>query len=133
MKRSLAFVYVVGLFLLGIVIGGMAMHLHYASRFPPPGSHGPGMRHGEPMHSFSGRLERQLDLTAEQKRQIDEIVALSRTEGSALHEEMLPRVREHMRRTHDRILEVLTPEQRERFEELSSRHRRRAERFFLGH
>jgi len=134
MKRSLAFAYVVGLFLLGILIGGMAMHLHYASRFPPPGPPGPGMRHDDPLHSFSGRLERQLDLTAEQKRLIDEIVAESRTEGRALHEEMLPRVREQMQRTHDRIREVLTPEQRERFEELlDSRHGRRAERFFLGH
>ncbi len=85
------------------------------------------------MHSFAARLERHLDLTEKQRRLIDEIVAESRSEANALHDEMLPRVREHMRRTHDRILEVLTPEQRERFEELSSRHHRRAERFFLGH
>ena len=133
MKRSLAFVYVVGLFLLGILIGGMAIHLHYARQFPPLGMHGPGRGPGGSMRSFSGRLERLLDLTDEQKRLIDEIVAQSRTQAEAFHEEMLPRVREHMQRTHESILEVLTPEQRERFEELRSRHHGRAERFFLGH
>ena len=59
-------------------------------------------------------------------------MAESRVEGHALREEMRPRVTEMMRRTTERIEEVLTPEQRERFAELQEQHRGRAERFMLG-
>lgn len=131
MKRHLALVYVAGLFLLGILVGALAMHLYYAVGSPAhPRFPGPGRAHRP---DFSQRLERELDLTPEQARRIDAILAESRAEGEALHAEMLPRVREQMERTRARIAEVLTPEQRDRFEELNRRFRGRAERFFLGH
>ena len=55
-----------------------------------------------------------------------------RAESEKLHEELLPRVREHMDRTRDRIREVLTPEQQEQFESLRRHHHRRYEHFLLG-
>jgi len=131
MKRQLALVYVAGLFLLGILVGALAMHLYHEVRSSDhPRFAGPGRTHRP---DFSQRLERELDLTPEQMQRIDVILAESRAEGEALHAEMLPRVREQMERTRERIAEVLTPEQRERFEELHRRFRGRAERFFLGH
>jgi len=131
MKRSLALVYVFGVLLLGIVIGAMGMHLFYAQRFPgPPGRHGLGSGMHTP--AFAERLERHLDLTPEQLTRIEEIVRESHAEGRSLHEELLPRVRSQMDETRRRIREVLTPEQQEKFDELDRRHRRRAERFFLG-
>jgi Spy/CpxP family protein refolding chaperone len=131
MKKSLAFVAVLGLFLLGVVIGALGMHLVQVNRFMPrpdrfmaDGVHGP---------VFFERLESRLDLTAEQSRQIGEILQDAREEGRAMHEEMLPRVHGLIEATQESIREVLTPEQREKFDQILQRHRRSAERFFLGH
>ena len=130
MKRHLALVYVAGLFLLGVLVGALAMQLYHSVNAPDPRrlpGRGPAHR-----PDFADLLERRLDLTPDQVQRIDVILAESRAEAEAFHEEMLPRVREQMERTRERISEVLTPEQRERFEELHRRHRGRAERFFLG-
>jgi len=140
MKRSIAIVYVAGLFLLGILIGALGTQLWYAQR-PAPApfetrggargqGHGPGHRPGP---FFLDRLGRQLDLTAEQRQQVAEIIEESHREARALHEEMLPRVQAQLDRTRQRILAVLTPEQRERFEEFDRHHRRVLERGVLGH
>ena len=126
MKRSLALISVAGLFLLGIVIGAMGMHL-YDAQHSYPGPPRDGARH----ESRLNRLDQLLDLTPEQKTRIDEIRKESRVEAEALHEAMLPQVREHMERTRQRIEEVLTPEQREKFNELAQQHRARFERFVL--
>jgi len=126
MKRSLALVSVVGLFLLGIVIGAMGMHL-YDARRPFSGPPRDGARQG----FHTERLDQLLDLTPEQEARIDEIRREGRAEGEALHEEMLPKVRAHMERTRLRIEEVLTPEQSEKFNELAEQHRARFERFVL--
>jgi Spy/CpxP family protein refolding chaperone len=130
MKKSLAFVAVLGLFLLGVVIGGLAMHLVQASRLVPP----PGRSVGSGMHGpvFNERLHRHLDLTIEQRRQVAEILRRAQEEGRRMHEEMLPRVHELIEATQEEMREILTPEQRERFDEILERHRRSADRFFLG-
>jgi Spy/CpxP family protein refolding chaperone len=131
MNKSIAFVAVLGLFILGILIGALGMHLIYSQRFPhPPDPHGMG----EGMHGrfFFARLERQLDLSAEQKERIGQIMMESREAGRTMHEEMLPQVHELMDWTRESIIEVLTPEQRRKFAQLMGRHRREAERFFLG-
>jgi Spy/CpxP family protein refolding chaperone len=144
MKRSIAFLYVAGLFLLGILIGALATHLWYAQRpshrpFGPRGGmrppahemrRGPGHRPGP---FFLERIGRQLDLSPEQEQRIAEIIEESHREAGALHEEILPRVEAQLEQTRQRILEVLTPEQRERFEEFHRRHRRVLERGVLGH
>jgi Spy/CpxP family protein refolding chaperone len=144
MKRSVAFVYVLGLFLLGILIGALATHLWYAQRPPPEpfggrgGMRGPGheMRHG-PGHGpgpfFLERITRQLDLSPEQERRIAEIIEESHREAGRMREEMLPRVEARLEQTRQQILEVLTPEQRESFEDFHRRHRRVLERGVLGH
>lgn len=144
MKRSIAFVYVLGLFLLGILIGALGMQLWHANK-PLPGPFGGrgGMRaprqemghrpgHG-PGPFFLERLGRQLDLSPEQKRQIAEIIEESHREAGALREEILPKVEAQLDQTRERILEVLTQKQRERFEEFDRRHRRILERGVLGH
>jgi Spy/CpxP family protein refolding chaperone len=126
MKRSLALISVAGLFLLGIVVGAMGMHL-FDGLHPFSGPSRDGAR-----HDWHGeRLDQLLELTPDQKARIDEIRRESRADAEALHEEMLPKVREHMERTRQRIEEVLTPEQREKFTELASKHRAHFERFVL--
>jgi Spy/CpxP family protein refolding chaperone len=126
-KRASALFAVLAVLVLGVIVGIMGTHLFYAQKFRRAGSFS-----GMASDFFSDRLERELGLTPEQRRAIDEIMEESRLEGHALREEMRPRVTEMMRRTSERIGEVLTPEQRERFAELQEQHRGRAERFLLG-
>jgi Spy/CpxP family protein refolding chaperone len=134
MKRSIAVVYVVGLFLLGIVIGALGMHLYDARHpaFPrrPPGAElgpGPGMWRDGAVDWLSQHLE----LTPEQKDQIVDILHESRAGAHALHQEMLPRVEEHIQATRERIEQTLTPQQREKLDEVLSHHRGGFERLFL--
>lgn len=125
MSRRQALLALAGLFALGVVAGGLGAHLYYARALGRP----PG-----PPPFSSGRmgpyLERQLDLTAEQRRELRRILADSRREAEAMRREMAPRVRQAVERTEERIRELLTPEQRRRFEELRRHHHRRRERFF---
>lgn len=131
MSRAIAFVYVLGLFLLGILIGASGMHLYYAMRFSPPppiamglgpgpGPEGRGWRGAGPGGREIERMLSGLDLTDEQRERIDVILEEGRREADALREEMAPRVRAHMRQMRERISEVLTEEQRK---QLRPRHR----------
>ena len=124
MSRLAALAVVFALFVVGVCVGALGMHLFEAHRVDDPGPPG-----GE---RFNERLERELILTDAQRRSIDEIVQRSRREGDALHREMLPRVRKHMLETREAIRDVLSPEQQVRFDELNRQHRRRAEHFLLG-
>jgi Spy/CpxP family protein refolding chaperone len=126
MRRSIALVAALALFVVGVLVGSLGTRLYLVERYGPPGPPDPGGRH------FVRRMARQLDLTDEQLRQVEAIVRESRAEVEALHREMLPRARSHIARTEERIREVLSEEQREHFEEIRRRHRARAERLFLS-
>ena len=70
MTRGLSILAVSALFLSGVAIGALGMHLYYAERLERPGAP-PEMaaRH------FGERLERELELSAEQRAEIREILA----------------------------------------------------------
>ena len=127
MKRWQALIALTGLFLLGIVAGGLGAHLYYARALDRP----PG-----PPPFFGGRmgphLERRLDLTPEQGEQLRQVLEESRREAEAMRHEMAPRMRQVMERAEQRLQEILTAEQRQRFAELRRNHRRRSDRFFGG-
>ena len=132
MNRIAALSAVFGLFIVGVLVGVIGTHLWQGHAPWRPGdlhSRGPMGHEGR----FVDHLVQQLGLTDEQKNEIEAILAESRIEADALRNKVLPEVRAHMEGTHQRLLEVLTPEQREEFEKLSSRHRSRMERFLLGH
>lgn len=128
MSRTVAVISVLALFLAGLSIGVLAMHLYQMGQFagPAPPFDGP------PQGRFLHALERELDLTPEQQKQIQKIHQESHRKILELRRELRPRLERQMDETHDRILEVLTPEQQERFKELEREHRRRMDRFFLG-
>jgi hypothetical protein len=133
MKRTIAIVYVVGLFLLGIVVGALGMHVvdrHFQRPARPPGHWAHG-EHGGGFWHLQG-IAAELDLDKSQQLEIQDILTDSRHEAHQLHEEMLPRVHELVARTRERVDEVLTPEQRKRLDELLAEHRGGFERFFLG-
>lgn len=127
MRRGLAVLAVIGLFLIGVLIGAFATHLFYVRLlWQPWGST------SERVRMFSERLDGRLDLTREQRREIDHILEDSRREARAIRDDVRPRIEAQLRQTRERIEAVLTPEQREKFERLARRHRRWAEQFFLG-
>ena len=128
MKRWLALLALAGLFALGVVAGGLGAHLYYARALDRP-LPGPPPLFGRLM---GPRLERHLELTSEQSSELRRILDESRREAEAMRRELAPRMRDVMERAENRIDEILTPEQRQRFAELRRHHRRRADRFFGG-
>ena len=135
MKRSLAFVYVLGLFLLGIVIGALGMHLYEGGRPARHFGRGEGGS-GGPAGGFLDRIEHELGLSSDQLERIEEIFLSGRDEAEALRrqvgEQVRPMIEEHMQRKHEEIAAVLTPEQQEKFEQLRHRFERHADWFLFG-
>jgi Spy/CpxP family protein refolding chaperone len=124
MKRSVALLSVVAVLIVGVAIGIVGTHLFYAQKFRrpdgPPGLMG---------RSFVDRLEGHLDLTADQRRQIDEILERSHEEAEMLRHEMQPRLRQLFESTGAEIEAILTPEQQEKFRQLRETQRGRMDRF----
>ncbi len=125
MKRSVAMLSVGGLFLVGILVGSLGVHLYHVDHFASPEPRAPRF--------FLGHLERELQLTEDQRTRIDEILRQSHEDAERIRAELLPRVRARIEQTHESVREVLTPEQQKLFDELARRHPRPAERFLLGH
>ncbi len=126
MTRLMAMMTVLGLFAVGVLTGGFSMHLFHGNDVSGPD------RRGVHPARFIGRLQHELELSAEQYSRIEQILQNASAEAEALHEEFLPRVHEHMGRTRDKIRTVLTAEQQAKFDEVQRRHRRSAEQFLLG-
>ena len=128
MNRWIAVLSVTGLFVIGILIGALGTHLYYAhAMVAPAGPPGRAMQ-----GSFANRLDRRLGLSAEQREEVDRILYESHVGREQLRGKVEPLVREHLERTHERIAELLTPEQREEFEGMIERHRRHAAEWVLG-
>lgn len=137
MNRSTSLAVVAALFLSGVAIGALGMHLHYWRTLAP--RHGgflhsppPGSAPAAPPSMTIGWMERELDLNAEQRDAIREILTDSMRRGGEMRRELRPRVEELMRQTSERIAEVLTDEQRRRYDELKRRQGDHFERGFLG-
>lgn len=127
MGRASSILVVAALFLSGVAIGALGMHLYYWQKL---GARAAAARPPGPM--MMGWMERELDLTPEQRREIRAILADSMHRGAEMRRELRPRVEELMRDTSERIAAVLTEEQRRRYEELQRHQRPRFERGFLG-
>jgi Spy/CpxP family protein refolding chaperone len=126
-SRWAAFASVAALLLSGIAIGALGMHLIEERRAsPPPFGHPP---HGR---AAIDHLERELELTAAQREQMEAILDESWRAGEEIRREVRPRLDRHIAETEQRIREVLTPAQRSRFDALRREHRVRADRLFLG-
>ena len=125
MNRLLAVVTVVSLFVAGIAIGALGMHIYQDRHLRHP-DEPPGPGRG----FVARRLHRLLDLSAEQMRQIETILQNSHEQAIELRNDLHPRVTGIMDRAHEKIADVLNPEQREEFQQLLHDNRRRAEQFF---
>ena len=132
MSRFVALAAALSLLVCGIVIGALGTfvvlqrpHLLDGMR-PPPQQ--PPPRQPPP---FTREMEERLDLSDDQRQQIQAILRDSREESEAIRRELRPRLEKNLKATQDRIGAVLTPEQHKTFDELVRQDARRAQRFFL--
>jgi Spy/CpxP family protein refolding chaperone len=105
----------------GVVTGGLLVH-YSEGIHSPRSSKGPGMARpgqfpsaGLLRFEFLRRAGRDLDLTPEQKDQLDKIIKDSQERAKRV---TAPFLREEVQRTKAEFREVLTPEQRTKFDEL---------------
>lgn len=110
------------IFAAGVVTGGLTVNLR--TRAPMPGLRlleqrgSPAQTWDNRIRELSRKMERQLDLSAEQRDRIEVIIRDSHRRIQSVFEEAAPRARDEFRETRLRIREVLSPEQRRKFEEL---------------
>ncbi len=67
------------------------------------------------------RLQRELELTPEQKERIDKILKEGQEDSRRIMEPVMPELKARFQRTKEQFREVLTPEQRLKFDELIKR------------
>lgn len=116
MKRGTALALLALAFLLGAVVGGLGFELLHLRRMA---AWHHGAEGGPPELDFLvRRLERRLDLSADQTRQVRAIVERARRDLWELRGEVAPRVHGRMEEARGEIEEVLTPEQREELRRL---------------
>ena len=108
------------IFMLGFAAGALALNVY--------------KRWAGPVEARQNRFERMLDslqLSADQKTQVHQILDDTRTQLQAVRKESEPRVAEIRRQADERLQQVLTPEQWKQFQQerdaMRSRGRRRGE------
>ena len=79
------------------------------------------------------RLDRHLDLTPEQRKQIEAILERRHARINEVWSEVRPRVRREIEQTNEEIARVLTAEQRVEFEKMKMRLGPRHRRHHRGH
>jgi hypothetical protein len=105
----------------GVVTGGLLVRYSEGSRTARPPRPSGVIRPGQLPSpglvrlDFLRRVGRELDLTSEQRERIDKILKESQERTRKV---MAPYLREELQRTGAEFREVLTPEQRPRFDEL---------------
>jgi periplasmic protein CpxP/Spy len=102
------------LFVVGFLAGALAMNI-YRARQRPPRAGGRG--------GFEQMLDR-LNLTQDQRTQVGAIFEDARTQLTELRRESEPKFREVRKNTDERLQSVLTPEQWEQFQQITSRRNR---------
>lgn len=105
------------IFLLGFVAGGLALNTYqsWSSNAGPRGKRG---------DHFARMLDR-LQLTPEQRPQVEKILSDTRVQFEGLRKESEPKVEEIRRQADERLQKVLTPEQWQQFQQLKEEMRQR--------
>jgi len=98
------------------------------SQARPVGTFSPGGLRLE----FLRRAQRDLDLNPEQRERIDKLLKESQERTRKIMEPVAPDLRAELQRTKEEFQQVLTPEQRMRFEELMKKQQRPHEPHHTG-
>jgi Spy/CpxP family protein refolding chaperone len=104
------------IFVIGFVAGALTMNVYRARHVASSSA------------SHRDRFERvmeQLNLTPEQRDQVKAIFDEARAQLTEMHKESQPRFHEVREHTHARLRDVLTPEQWEQFQKLTSNSKER--------
>ena len=126
-SMALALLVVVGLAGMGLGFAAerLALHRHRfgplrgeRGGFSPNEFGGRRGREGHPRDPMRERLARELDLTPDQQRRVDSIMAQQARDFRRLRAEMQPRFDSLLERAQRGLDSVLTPAQRERLEQL---------------
>src|SRR6516162_8052083 len=112
--RKKASLWLAVIFLLGIALGGVLgyafAHRSYAA---PPAQLTAEQRRAQKRE----QLAREVGLTAEQQSQIGAILDQTQLEYKAIHAVSDPQIEAVRQKSHERIRQLLTPEQKPKFEE----------------
>jgi Spy/CpxP family protein refolding chaperone len=92
-------------FLLGLVVGALTMHLYRVRHKPSPGP------------QLVGQAIRELNLTAEQQAQVEAILDDTRNQLRQVRRDSQPKVSEIRRQARQRLQGVLTPQQWQKLDE----------------
>jgi Spy/CpxP family protein refolding chaperone len=107
---------VLAIFIVGFASGALSIHL-YRGRLPSFGQ-------GNARSRFQQTIDK-LNLTPDQRSQVDAIFDDARAQLAEIRKESEPRFRELRQKTDERLQTVLTPEQWQQFKEMTSEGRRR--------
>jgi Spy/CpxP family protein refolding chaperone len=108
-----ASVLVIAVFLLGLVVGGLGVHVMGRSAAAPPAPPPPARTTEEVVK----QLDAQCSLTADQKKQIGAIMDDVMAHYREVYETIRPQVEQARQDGRQRMRAVLTPEQLPKFEE----------------
>lgn len=97
-------------FTAGVTVGVFATHVVHVR-----GEHMPSVF---PTRMMVNRLDRRLDLTDQQRVQVEEIIRRHHTAITAMWKGLHPRVHSEVEQANAEITRVLTPEQRKKFERI---------------
>ena len=105
-------------FLLGAALGGMIGYVfarHTALAAPPQ------MTEAEKRAQKVQRLTQELNLSPDQQKQLDAIMASVQAQYKAIHQSTDPQINEARQKGREQIRAILTPEQKLKFEEFLKR------------
>ena len=111
----------------GVLTGGLLVKY---SIQPPARPHGGANRAVQPISAggirieFLRRVERDLNLTRDQREQIDKIISASQERSKKIMEPVQPKIWEELQQTREQFRAVLNPEQKIRFDELLKQQQR---------
>jgi Spy/CpxP family protein refolding chaperone len=103
-------------FLLGAALGGMLGYV-FAHRVQAAPPQPPQMTDAQRRAQKVQRLTQELNLTSEQQTRIDAIMAGVQTQYKAIHQSTDTQLNEARQQGREQIREVLTPDQKPKFEE----------------
>jgi len=116
----------------GVVTGGLLVRHLEPARGRRPQRANEALRAGQPVSpglvriEFLRRMQRELDLTPDQREPIDRILKEGQERMKKIMESVEPRRRAEFKRTIEEFRTVLTPEQRKRFDTLIKQQQQRA-------
>jgi Spy/CpxP family protein refolding chaperone len=106
------------IFLLGVALGGTLGYVfaHRVNAAPPQ-----QLSDAERRAQKVQRLTQELDLSSEQQKQLDAIMASVQAEYKAIHQSTDPQIEQARHKGRERIRAILTPEQKPKFEDFLKR------------